>query len=321
MSENKKLSVELNQSPKSSFDYEKLEDKGVDFRLFYNSKEDKKRLKNLINRLCQDEETRKDLQKVALFGFKLGLSKSEDAHGSMYYTSKKITLNPRKSDEDLVATIAHESRHVIQCYNKIASFRSLHEPKTEIMVDRATESDAEVFAGLACWRLKENGDKGVWDRFKTSSKTISSSIEKGFEQKKDINEIKTDAFLAQYSGKSMLGYTDDYIKIIQEQQYVGLGYKLKLYRQRSPEEIISKVCKSGDKNYFTKDPNIIAKPKYSGVKEEQKEGLKKILFNKFRDNKQLAQETLDRIEIKPKEDDKKTVMTKIKKEIKASSRN
>ena len=61
----------------------------------------------------------------------------EDTAGVCNPSTKSITLSANDSDEQNIATLAHELRHAVQFTNGMGARIDLHNIKTQIMMNRA----------------------------------------------------------------------------------------------------------------------------------------------------------------------------------------
>jgi hypothetical protein len=295
------------------YDISKLKNNSAPFKAS-GSFEDKKRIEKLVARLSASKSAKKELEDLFNFGYTISLESSLDCLGYHQYETKSIVLGRQTSDAENIATLAHEVRHMRQCFNKIAAMPKLHEPFTEILVDRATEADAEMTAGIAVWELKEKGDAKPWGKFKKTSHNIAQAIENGFSKGKELNEIKTDAFLSWYKKQSRVdGYTENYVDYLDELKESNTLGKVRLYRQRDAQEIISKVCQNDGECYFTKDAKTIEAPKYSAISKDDYKKLKNFVSFLFKGDKTRIDQTMNNVNVRKKSEKSETkiVMNKL----------
>ena len=152
---------ELRQSAASL----KWEEPLVEFDLIGDSQEQKNRMAYIINTIAKGSPFgKKILQDACDAGYTLTMEHMFGALGACEHENKKIMLNPSMPNEDLVATLVHESRHAQQAVRAPWSTeRGNSEFATELKLYRAAEADAEAVAVAACYEIKQNtGNKAPY---------------------------------------------------------------------------------------------------------------------------------------------------------------
>ena len=255
------------------------------------TKEEKAKLRELVARLAKSETGKATLKKAFQGGYSIELTSGLDGTLGVCDPNKKIvSLNASCSDDENVATLAHEMRHAVQFVNRMGSHTERDDTKTQIMMTRAMEADAEATAALATWELKQQGEEGPWKLFVQDGPTVAeafvASVEKnGLETKENKNKALTEAFKGWYfNPRIRAAYDGGHVDFMKEIMAEGSAYLLQFDRNKKPETIIAGVCKSENgENYCLDKPSILLGEKYLSMSEKHLNALKR--FMKEREQK------------------------------------
>lgn len=162
--------------------HEILRDMGIDPRTYFGERKaeavvpkaqnDEKRLEKLLHMLDEHSPTGKKIVDNALKnkGVQIFFEKGMDCAGVYNKEHKSVTLNAAFSDETLVATLVHESRHAAQETVRKGNLKSL------ILGERASEADAMAHECAAAYEMKEAFPK-VWQTFARSHAPVARAYE------------------------------------------------------------------------------------------------------------------------------------------------
>ena len=121
--------------------------------------EERPRMVALINRLAKSEAGKETLEIAAKAGYKFGfLDASSGDAGTCFGSLHAVGLNPVVSDDKLISTLCHESRHAGQ-KNRMKDIpdRDLLDVASGVRRARAEEADAQ---SLCRRRLQAVGNAG-----------------------------------------------------------------------------------------------------------------------------------------------------------------
>ncbi len=172
----------------------KWEEPLVKFDLIGESQEQKNRLSHIVNTIAKGSPFgKKILQDACDAGYSLTMEHMFGALGACEPENKRILLNPSMPNEDLVATLVHESRHAQQDIRAPwITERGNSDFATELKLYRAAEADAEAVAVAACYEIKQNtGNKAPY----LASAERDSLIVAAFSSKTDSSGKVTPAML------------------------------------------------------------------------------------------------------------------------------
>lgn len=142
--------------------YDPNEKLTVDVDISLCTEEERPRMIHIINRLAKSEAGRETLEIAAKAGYKYGfLDAKTNCFGCCFGGMNCIGLGPMASDDKLVSTLCHESRHAGQGV-RMADIpdRDKLDVASIIRYSRAKEADAQAYAVKACKELEMQGDKG-----------------------------------------------------------------------------------------------------------------------------------------------------------------
>lgn len=204
------------------------------------------RLVNIIDTIANNSEFgRAVLEDAANAGYGITFEYMS-ACGYCEKESKMIALNPALSDDLLIATLAHESRHAQQFVHGANDDFGMMNLKSEIMNTRAEEADAETAAAATCFEMKKNGVDGPWKAFASDSPEISSEFLKASDGK---NDQVTDKMLqAAFNGwfkdiKTVEAYEQSYYQDVMDTAMdKGKEFKYPYDKEVSSKEIVTMFC-------------------------------------------------------------------------------
>jgi len=255
------------------------------------TKEECARIKDIAERLSKSDFAKNSLEIAYKAGYSISFAEGmEDTAGVCNPSTKSITLSANDSDEQNIATLAHELRHAVQFTNGMGARIDLHNIKTQIMMNRAMEADAESCAGISAWELKEKGDEKPWEIFSKESPLIANAIEEDLEKNNSSmnsenakKSVLTKAFKAWYKNKNLRAAYEknhvDNLLFLKEKELLG---RLPLNQNIDPEDIINGICvlPNGEK-YFKDDAKLISSRNYLSVNLSTHTSFKKIMQERF----------------------------------------
>ncbi len=264
----------------------KNENPAVDVGLV-GSKYEQRRMTALINKIANSSPMgREILEDAAKAGFSFGFERQSSSYGFCDAEHKTIRLNPRTSDAQLVATLAHEARHAQQHTRGVPTKFCTFDVATELKLRRATEADAQASAVQVALEIRAaTKDDSVWKAFAKTNEKIARNIEEPDKLKPldavvaDRDATMRDAFKGWFKNTGMIdNYERGYL-------YTHLAHAGSLYDpakladyfaekpfegSKSSAEIVATVCMNGDgKSYFANDPHILDRePEMCGLCKE-----------------------------------------------------
>ena len=236
----------------------------VGFKLIGESQEQKNRLAHLVNTVAKGSPFGKRiLQEACDAGYTLEMEHMFGALGACEPENKRILLNPSMPNEDLVATLVHESRHAQQDIRAPwNTARGNSEFSTELKLYRAAEADAEAAAVAACYEIKKNtGNNAPYaagaDR---DALIVSAFSSKADESGKVTSAMLRAAFNGWFENPSI---TEEYERsyLIEEMDAVaksGDFSKMPGGQRLSSRQIVETYCMDADgKCYWSTDPDVM----------------------------------------------------------------
>ncbi len=206
---------------------------------------DDKRLEKLIRMIDEHSPTGKKTVDNALKnkGVRILFEKGMDCAGVYNKEHKTVTLNGAFSDETLVATLVHESRHAAQETVRKGNLKSL------ILGERASEADAMAHECAAAYEMKEAFPK-VWQTFVRSHAPVARAYEKAAE--KDAAKALPAAFEGWFDDRSYVGrYDADIVHCAVACRLIRPEMKL------SDEKILQASCVPGKGEAPYVDPSFL----------------------------------------------------------------
>ena len=257
----------------------------VDVRMIC-SDEQKPRLTALINRLAQSERGLEALRAAQKADFGFGFFNDKgNCLGVCDKADWTVTLNENASDDKLVGTLAHECRHAGQFIRGAHETFGKQDLKSEIIMFRAMEADAQANALAACYELAQIGDKRPLEFFGCPE------ITKPFNRELQNNGgvVTPEAMTAAFKG----WYDQHDIKKAYERAYevepmwaeerslqAGNAPKLLYAEPLDTTQTVKSITHTDKGSYFTDDPKILETGKYLDVTESTKAAFN--LFFKIR---------------------------------------
>ncbi|MBO4519764.1 MAG: hypothetical protein J5787_01000 [Alphaproteobacteria bacterium] len=194
------MEIMKNATPKGVFDaapvtqqqYDPKAELAVDVDISLCTEEERPRMISIVNRLAKSEAGRETLEIAAKAGYKFGfLDASTNCFGCCFGGIKCIGLGPMASDDKLVSTLCHESRHAGQGVRmELIPDRDQLNVASIIRASRAKEADAQAYALKACKELEMQGDAGPLATFAKFYPPIYAAYEKALAEQNGVMNDK-----------------------------------------------------------------------------------------------------------------------------------
>lgn len=246
------------------FDEKPLVDIAVRGRDNRFKKSDEKRLVKFVNAIARHSPFgRAVLEDAAKGGYTLIMESQKGTCGYCDKESKILSLNPRLTDELLVATLAHEGRHAQQFVNGGDDRFGVFNLKSELMYQRAMEADAEAAAAATCHEIKVNsGNAGPWNDFADDSVEIAAAFRKAARKPdaKVSDKMLQAAFNAWYTDIDMVeGYEEGYVTDVMKDAMVGPKNRMPRYsKQANSADTVQMFCRNAEgKCYWADNLNVL----------------------------------------------------------------
>lgn len=242
----------------------------IDLKL-KGSKQEQRRLSHLVNEIAKHSPLgRSILENAAGQGYELCFELQPGSAGFCCSSDKIIALNPMYSDNTLISTLVHEGRHAQQNAHEIPREFGECTLKSEIMLTRAMEADAQAAAAMAALEIRGNtNESGVWDSFQGKCPHIARSLPENltkyqinYEPFEPTPDLMRRAFEGWYkSASSLAGYEQGYIVAVMEyaaEQDKSLPYS----KEYTSKQIADMFCRAPDgSGYLDSCPDILNDPK------------------------------------------------------------
>ncbi len=270
-------------SPVPDSEYDASEKPVVDVDMSPCREEEKPRMISLINRLARSPIGLETLRIAKEGGFTFSFFDGTDVSccGACDEAGKWIKLNPVKTDDKLVGTLCHESRHAGQFVRGAHEKYGVYDVRSELIMFRAIEADAQTYAIAACNELRFNGDGGPYHEFKRAYPEIEGRfMEALIKTQGDVtNEVMTETFKGWYDQKrTKTSYEESYqVKPMQTELsnlMIGREPTLHYTKQMSGADIIAIAGWTENGNYFTDDPAVLEQGHYIEVADTTMKALK-----------------------------------------------
>ena len=242
---------------------------------------DRPRMIALINRLAKSEQGMDALTVAVKNGYRFTfMAEDKKANGSTNFFSKRVTLNPFRSDDKLIGTLCHECRHAGQnARSSVLRFEGSWDIRSNLLYNRAMEADAQACALAACKELELRGDKRPYAEFKEKYPEIESTFAKAYEKDGRITDnAMTEAFKGWYDQERIKTlYEQGYIlrPLANDLEWIKKGLDGKPFdRSVSAQLTVGEITQTKTGNYFTDDPEILNGGKYMAVAEDTMEQMK-----------------------------------------------
>jgi len=250
----------------------------VDANLQGANETENRQLAYIINEMCKSEAGREVIQTALKNDFQFIFDRSmPNVYGYADPENKLCAMNPAFTVEDLIATMAHELRHVKQFDEPIVQEcgdLTKVDANTYYKCLRAMEADASAQECLVSWQLKEQGLPGAWNNFERDFPELAEPFKaemansKGPEDIETLKKARTAVFLGWYeNGPRRDGYDTDYAQMMA--QAAGTGELLEVLpaelKRANAADMIPSICQENGNVYFAKDPAMLDTEHYTGV--------------------------------------------------------
>ncbi len=245
----------------------------VDVDLSLCKEDEKPRMIALINRLAKSPSGLETLQIAKEGGFTFSFfDGSTRCCGACDEAGKWIKLNPAKSDSKLVGTLCHEARHAGQFVRGAHEAFGVQDVRSELILFRAMEADAQTYAVTACNELRFSGDAGPYSEFKNAYPEIEGRFSKALEKANGevTHDVMTETFKGWYDQKrTKTVYEESYqVEPMQTELsnlMIGKEPTLLYTNKVSGAEAVAMAGWTKEGNYFTDDPAVLETGKFVEV--------------------------------------------------------
>ncbi|MGD9638935.1 MAG: DUF6782 family putative metallopeptidase [Alphaproteobacteria bacterium] len=237
----------------------------------------KKKAGEALDVLMQSETGKKLVENAASYGYVIAAKPLEDVCGYCISSSKTVLLNYNKSSEDVIATLAHELRHVEQGHRGLFADLETDNIKSQVIKERATEADADVMMSVVLYELKEKGHIGIFEK-NLQEEMALVAFDKEINNSGNIEKAKAAAFKGWYGNKVINDWYDNYYFVdgFQKDEDPEIMKLRAFSASTNPSEYLLKLCEIDGKNYMSgEDKNILNKGKFIEISREAKENLDK----------------------------------------------
>ena len=265
---------------------------------------DKKRLTGFVNTIARYSPFgRAVLEDAAKDGYTLVMENQEDSYGFCDKATKIIALNPNASDDMLIATLAHESRHAQQFSRGASDEYKAFDLKSGVMLSRAMEADAEAASAATCHEIRINsGNDGPWREVVEATRTIAMGFAAATPS---MNAPVSDAML---QGAFNGWYKDAWMMEAYERAYFIDEMRQSMKEEKllpaydgklSSEEIVTMFCSGVDgKCYWADRPKVLEEPERLEIAMSTRNVAKKFFeVRQMRDGK-APDPSLDELDIR-----------------------
>ena len=240
--------------------------------------EDKPRLTAIINRLAESPRGLETLQVAKEGDFAFGFfDEATTCYGACDLAGWWVKLNPNAPDDKLVGTLSHECRHAGQFIRGAHETFGKQDLKSEIIMFRAMEADAQTNAVTACYELAQMGDKGPYEIFKKTYPEIEKAFSDALQANNGVinHDVMTQAFKGWYDQNgTKKAYENGYQlePMAMEQKSLLAGNKpTLLYNEPFDTATVVKMASyTAEGSYFTEDPKMLESGKFLDVTEDTK---------------------------------------------------
>lgn len=263
--------------PKQKVSYDPNEKLTVDVDLSLCTDEEMPRMIHIVNRLAKSEAGRETLEIANKAGVKFGFLDAKTNCFGCYFGGdmKYIGLGPMASDDKLVSTLCHESRHAGQAERmKDIPDRDKLNVASIVRYSRAKEADAQAYAVKACKELEMQGDKGPLATFAKFYPPIYNSYEQAFAKEGTLNDkVVSEVFKGWYDQtRTKQNYEEGYII---EPMHDAIKWRFtRMYafaENVDSKTVVEKVGWTKNGNYLSaENPNFLDEPRFASVGERTK---------------------------------------------------
>ena len=244
----------------------KWEDPLVQFQKISGNEFERALLSRVINTIAKGSEFGKTiLENAAKNGYTLCMDHLFNAAGLCDCDKKMLILNPAFPEDRLVSTLVHEARHAEQDGNATwKEDRGKLTFKSDIMLSRAQEADAQAAATAVCFEIRANtGNAGPLSEMSGNYPFIVGYLA---QEAKDKNAPVTDkmmqgAFKAWYMDTGMMETYEQCYQVSHMKNVTRkAGFKETAFdTQLTSAQIVSALCvKKDGSSYFEDDKDVLA---------------------------------------------------------------
>ena len=202
------------------------------------------RIRRLMDTARQNSPTAAKIINTAFaYGCGFNFSRLDKCQGAYDASCNMVLLNPARSDEELLTTLVHESRHSLQPKDFKNAQNNI---RTNLQWTRATEADAMAHECAAAFEMR-SALPAVWDKFKEKHAGIAASYEKSIEGG-DRNKALNEAFKAWHDNAGYVAIYDG--ETIDRLSFFCDRGKAVCQNDIPPEEIGKRVCRTDGQSYL-----------------------------------------------------------------------
>lgn len=271
------------EEPKPQITYDPNEKLTIDVDLSLCADDELPRMIHIVNRLAKSDAGRETLEIANKAGVKFGfLDAKTNCFGCFFGGVNYIGLGPMASDDKLVSTLCHESRHAGQSV-RMADLpdRDRLNVASIIRYSRAKEADAQAYAVKACKELEDQGDKGPLATFAKFYPPIYKSYEQAIAKEGVLNDaVVADVFKGWYDQTGTKqnyeeGYIIEPMHDAIEQNFAGNGKDdegtYTFAENVDSKTVVEKVGWTKNGNYLSaENPDFLDEPRFASVGERTK---------------------------------------------------
>ena len=202
------------------------------------------RIRRLMDTARQNSPTAaKVIDTAFACGCGFNFDRLDKCQGAYDAARNMVFLNPDRSDEELLTTLVHESRHSLQPKDfKNAQYNI----RTNLQWTRATEADAMAHECAAAFEMRSALPR-VWDKFKEKHAGIAASYEKTIgngDQNKALNE----AFKAWHDDAKYVAIYDR--ETIDRLSFLAMRSRAVPENDVPAGEIGKRICRKDGRSYL-----------------------------------------------------------------------
>ncbi len=176
--------------------------------------------------------------------------------------SNAVCLNVMLSNDALITTLVHESRHAVQPTCLMSADRNI---RTNLQINRSKEADAMAFECAAAFEMQDKYPK-AWYLFKKDHPHIAVSYAREMKKNADRLFALGEAFKAWHDDAEYVSeYDGDVIKYLSSRVW-RTGRKF-LTENMPPREVAGLFCTHKGKGYLD-DPDFLSSPRALTVGED-----------------------------------------------------
>ena len=259
--------------PKEAPVYDKNAKPVVDIDMTECKPEHQPRMIALVNRLAKSPCGLETLQIAAENGFKFSFfDKGVRCCGACDEAGHWVRLNENESDDKLIGTLCHECRHAGQFVRGAHEAQGVMDIKSELIVFRAMEADAQTYGITACKELALQGETGPYETFKKRYPEIEKAFDTAYQKEGKVNHnVMTATFEGWYDQlRTKTVYEEAYqIEPMTKEIYdLQQGKKPTLFYDKQSmgaEEAVAMAGWTKNGNYYVNDPKRLESGKFLDV--------------------------------------------------------